>query len=161
MKISVFENFLKCSLFDRISCYGVLGSLKHARPPCKGPISVFFRFLISPSHHTVSQTGWRFLRLQEIIKNSSFCMIFWHLNPTIWEIRDSLGSTVLPQIAAFDKKFPTLQGLLKQLNPEMWGILVWLEDWKFLSLREIKENSSLCRSSLEEIPHFTGFVTSI
>ena len=54
VKISVFENFLLCSLFDRISCYGVLGSLKHARPPCKGPISVFFRFLISPSHHTVS-----------------------------------------------------------------------------------------------------------
>ena len=53
VKISVFENFLLCSLFDRISCYGVLGSLKHARPPCKGPISVFFRFLISHSQHTV------------------------------------------------------------------------------------------------------------
>ena len=50
-----FWKFFKCSLFDRISCFGVLGSLKHARPPCKGPISVFFRFLISPSHHTVTR----------------------------------------------------------------------------------------------------------
>ena len=51
VKISVFENFLKCSLFDRISCYGALGSLKHARPPCKGPTSVFFRFLIIKRHY--------------------------------------------------------------------------------------------------------------
>ena len=53
LKISLFEKILWRSLFDRISCYGVLGSLKHIRPPCKGSISVFIRSLISPSQHTV------------------------------------------------------------------------------------------------------------
>ena len=34
--------------------FGVLGSLKHVRPPCKGLASVFFRFLIRSPHHTVN-----------------------------------------------------------------------------------------------------------
>ena len=50
-----FWKFFKCFLFDKISSYCVLGSLKHTRPPCKGPTSVFFRFLISHSQHTVSK----------------------------------------------------------------------------------------------------------
>ena len=40
VEISVFENSLKWSLFERISCFGVLGSLKHTRPPYKGPVNV-------------------------------------------------------------------------------------------------------------------------
>ena len=50
MKIAVFENFKQWSLFHRISCYSVLGPLKHSGSNYKGPIHGnwhFIRFVTS------------------------------------------------------------------------------------------------------------------